>query len=249
MAGDLLDDYVVNLGNGGILIHSDLPFDVGQHLAFDVSFPGLVEPLELGGVVRWRREGAPGHGDLSLARVGVIGVELAFGSAGQRDAWEALVFELEQANARALAGPRVLRVLLVEDNEFVRQMLDYAIRRFQCEQHKDVRVEVTAVGSAREALELVERGSIDLAVIDHFLPGMTGCELVAHMRKCEAVADVPILVLSGGGDEVKRAASRAGADMYLEKPVLRQVLVETIGMLARFNATRGPRGPKAGAAK
>ena len=51
-AGDLQADYLTNLGRGGLFICTALPFNVGEKVAFRISFPGMIEPTPFNGIVR-----------------------------------------------------------------------------------------------------------------------------------------------------------------------------------------------------
>ena len=51
---DLLSDYLTSLGEGGLFINTTVPLEVGDRLAFSISFPGLLRPREFRGVVRWQ---------------------------------------------------------------------------------------------------------------------------------------------------------------------------------------------------
>ena len=84
----------------------------------------------------------------------------------------------------------------------------------------------------REALALLAESSVDLAIVDHFLPGMTGCECVRAIREMEPPdRRTSIIVVSIGGEEIKERAMESGADLFLEKPVLCKELIDTAGML------------------
>ena len=81
-----------------------------------------------------------------------------------------------------------------------------------------------------EALREVEGDRhYDLMVIDHFLPGVNGIEIVCRARELEHRQQVPIIVLSAA--DVGRDARRAGASAFLRKPDDVPALAETIARL------------------
>lgn len=81
------------------------------------------------------------------------------------------------------------------------------------------RINVTPCGDAESALPLAARHPPDLAILDLELPGMSGFEAVRRLREGEATQHVPILVISGHGDDQSRVAAFAsGADCFLSKP-------------------------------
>ena len=104
-AEDFLGDYTGNLSSGGTFIHTSriLERDTVIHLV--LSFPGLLQPITLEGVVRWSRGGAqPG-----------VGVE--FLQTCDYEKLDALVLLIQARDPRAVA--RIVRVLVVEDNPHV----------------------------------------------------------------------------------------------------------------------------------
>lgn len=67
-----------------------------------------------------------------------------------------------------------------------------------------------------DALALLRRGGIDLALVDVMLPGIDGFELVRRIRQTSAV---PIILLTARGEEASRVAGlEVGADDYVVKP-------------------------------
>jgi uncharacterized protein (TIGR02266 family) len=225
-SADLLNDYITNLGAGGMCVHTDLPLAPGQSIAFALSFPGLLEPLQLSGVVRWRRAGGEEPGDDAS-----VGVEFVFPDEAVRQRLLALLDEIHRRTEQPPEPvAEAFRVLLVEDNEFVQQMFQYAVHRFHAERGGEG-IEVYCAATGTEALSLIREQTIDLAIVDHFLPGVTGCELVRHLRADPRTAQIPVLVISVGGDEVRRLAAKCGADLFLDKPVVHKQLVRTIETL------------------
>jgi len=71
--------------------------------------------------------------------------------------------------------------------------------------------------SAAQALASVQRGSIDLVLLDHYLPDQTGLELVHRMREQGHGTDV-IMITAASDVATVQAAMRLGALHYLVKP-------------------------------
>ena len=71
--------------------------------------------------------------------------------------------------------------------------------------------------SASQALAAIQRGGIDLVLLDHYLPDQTGLELVHRLREQGHGADVIMITASGDVTTVQRAM-RLGALHYLVKP-------------------------------
>lgn len=232
---DLLDDYITDLGAGGLFLRTNVPFPIGQRLRFCLTFPGLLEPLELEGVVRWRR------GDERNQQG--LGLEFIWSSHDQRVAVLDLLELLGRQQAQnALPAEHCFRVLLVEDNEFARELFIHSVHRFHRERIGQGTVDVVCATSASEALCLLGAESFDVAVVDHYLPGMTGCQLIRHARAELGLSKLPILMVSVGGDEVRSLARAAGADLFLDKPVMNRQLVQTLAALLQRNARSQPAG-------
>src|SRR5947207_2978948 len=53
-------DATENLSRGGLFVQTEHPFEVGSSVALSVSFPGLLNPIELLGRVAWRRPASEG---------------------------------------------------------------------------------------------------------------------------------------------------------------------------------------------
>ena len=105
-------------------------------------------------------------------------------------------------------GRQRVRVLAVDD--------DVQALRFTRDTLTQGGYEVTATDDPEEALGLMERERPHLVLLDLVLPGTDGIEL---MRDIFRIADVPVIFLSGyGQDQVIARAFEMGADDYIVKP-------------------------------
>ncbi len=122
------------------------------------------------------------------------------------------------------------RLLLVDDEDNLRSMLQAALR------HSGFEVHPAATG--QEALEGVRSVRPDLVVLDVMLPDVDGFEVCRRMR---AAGDgTPVLFLTArDGTEDKVRGLTTGGDDYLVKPFSLEELVARIGaVLRRTGATR-----------
>lgn len=100
------------------------------------------------------------------------------------------------------------RLLILEDDDRIRAALRLALL--------DEGYDVHDAASAEDALELVERQSFDLMLVDLMLGGMDGFTFIRAVRPS---SDAPIIVLSARDDTHDIvAALEAGADDYVTKP-------------------------------
>jgi two-component system KDP operon response regulator KdpE len=81
---------------------------------------------------------------------------------------------------------------------------------------EDAGYRVVTAGDGPGAIELVEKSSPDLLVLDVILPGMDGCQVLTRLRE---FTWLPVIILSGKDAEsdVVRGLE-AGADDYITKP-------------------------------
>ena len=108
------------------------------------------------------------------------------------------------------------RVLIVDDDRAVRTVLKVNLSK----QGYDV----TTCSSAKEAIASITRRPVDLVITDVSMGGMSGLDLLAHLKSEEP--DVRVVVMTGFGsidDAVK--AIKVGADDYIIKPITREALI------------------------
>jgi two-component system, OmpR family, phosphate regulon response regulator PhoB len=120
------------------------------------------------------------------------------------------------------------RVLFVDDDEHVRLLVRRALER------EGLRVEEAADGA--RALHAFENTPWDLVVLDVSLPDLSGLDLLRQFR---VVGDVPVIMLSGRGDEADRVAGlESGADDYVVKPFYPRELAARVRSLLRRSGAR-----------
>jgi len=119
------------------------------------------------------------------------------------------------------------RVLVAEGDGRVRHVISAYLRAdgFQ----------VLEAGSGLEALLVLRRGTVDIALVDPTLPEIDGLELVRRVRR---ESTVPIVMLTASRDEAARIAElEAGADDYVVKPLSMPEV--TARMRAQLRRARG----------
>jgi len=222
---------VLEVEDNGIGISAEmLPrlFDkfVQERQALDRSRGGLGLGLAIvreivqlhGGAVAVRSRGE-GHGSLFEVRLPLAATEAAVRAGAEPGAGQGT-----GAGARR-AGPAPCRVLLVDDNPDV---LDALRTLLTLGGH-----EVTALPDPRAALALPEDYAPDVALLDIGLPGMSGYELMAELRRRPGYANADFVALSGYGQPEDRARSEAaGFAAHLVKPPAAQALAALLTQLA-----------------
>ena len=103
-------------------------------------------------------------------------------------------------------------ILVVDDDAATRALVAIHLRR--------AGFDVLEAASGEAALNLIESEAIGLVVLDMSMPGMSGIDVVRALRERPQTATLPIMLLTGRGDDYPLVASLgAGADDYLTKPV------------------------------
>jgi len=140
-------------------------------------------------------------------------------------AGEGTVFMLRLPAAEAAAVPpprddkpgaapyRQRLVHYVEDNE-----TNIEVMRGVFAQRPQIRLEVSLLGL--DGLDAIRRTRPDLVLLDMHLPDISGLELLRHLKQDDAVADIPVVVVSADATTpATEQALTAGALTYVTKPV------------------------------
>ena len=121
-----------------------------------------------------------------------------------------------------------LHVLIVEDEADIQQLVSYNLIK--------AGFHVTCADSAEEALECLRREPIGCIVLDLMLPGMSGTEFCALVKKGEMKekSSIPIIMLTAKGEEEDVVSGLDyGADDYITKPFSPKVLIARIKAVLR----------------
>jgi len=219
-AESFVHDYTENLSRGGTFVASNRSWQLGDVVRMALSFPGLLDPVPLEGKVAWVRTGSsPG-----------VGIEFDFAQTPEgRTRLEEVVDTIERADTREVA--RRIHVLLVEDNPMISELIQTGLKRAA-----DKRPGLQTIfvfhnaGDGHQALEIIESTHLDMVITDINLPIMDGDKIIERIRKSPR-ASLPIIAVSAGGKETRTRALRAGADMYLAKPLRLIEVFETVSAL------------------
>lgn len=124
-------------------------------------------------------------------------------------------------NAEADILKKSLRVLIVEDNPDVADMLNLLL----VEWGQDTRIAY----DPPKALEIADKFKPEVVLLDIGLPKMHGYAVARHLREKAWARDITIIAVTGWGQEADRQQSRAaGINHHLLKPVDPAVLQELL---------------------
>ena len=228
---------VENPDAAAVLLETDSAFDL---LFTDVVMPGTLTAIELAGIARRRRP------SIGILLTSGYARDLIPREAGSEFPLIAKPYRSEElANrVRAVLVARRLpaaaapappdrpasvrsdhpRVLFVEDEVVLRMSTVDMLERLGCM--------VSAVGSAEQALELLDRGDrFGLLLTDLGLPGMSGEELAAEVQR--RFPGLPVIIASGYG----KSDSQPGGLRFVGKPYSSIDLQQALDEVARKAAT------------
>ncbi|MFF4481976.1 two-component system response regulator CseB [Streptomyces sp. NPDC021218] len=138
--------------------------------------------------------------------------------------------------APGTGSPTEAHLLLVEDDEVIRNTVRMALERYG--------FTVFTAGDGLTGLEIFREKQPDLLLLDVMLPELDGIGLCRRVREFSLA---PILMMSARGDSLDVVSGlEAGADDYVIKPCESAVLVARIrSLLRRASFTPAARAPHA----
>jgi len=208
--------------------------DASVELEFSVADTGpgippeaaarLFTPFTQGDSSTTRRFGGTGLGlAISKSLVELMGGEMGFESEPGRGARFHFRLRLDRSQPGSPPAPRPrapvgrgprdrLRVLVVEDNEINRRLLERQLERLGCP--------VVSAADGPTALELLRAPDFGLVLLDCQMPGLDGYQTAAAIRRLEAGRRrTPIVAVSANATEQdRRRCLDAGMDDFVPKP-------------------------------
>jgi two-component system phosphate regulon response regulator PhoB len=126
------------------------------------------------------------------------------------------------------AAPRKVRksILIVEDERDLADLIGRYLTRegYQC----------ACAFAGDEAMREINRRVPDLLLLDRMLPGLSGDDLVAELRRNPTTASTPVVMLTAKAEEADQLVGFAlGADDYITKPFSMNVLAARIAAVLR----------------
>jgi CheY-like chemotaxis protein len=163
-----------------------------------------------GGTVRATSEG-PGHGACFLVRLPAVPAVPAID---------------DDSPSAHIGTPRLLRILVTEDNDDARDMMQTMLA---LDGH-----ELRVAASGDETLQVLAEWLPDVVLMDIGLPDMKGYELARRIRETDGRRRIKLIALTGYGQaEDERRAYDAGFDLHLIKPVSPDTLRALLSAVTR----------------
>jgi two-component system phosphate regulon response regulator PhoB len=125
---------------------------------------------------------------------------------------------------------RMARVLVIEDEADLREVLDYNLTK---EGHR-----VTLVATGAEGLRVAREQQPELILLDLMLPDATGTSVCKTLKKDPATREIRVIMVTAKGEEIDRVVGfELGADDYVVKPFSVRELLLRVGAVLRRKET------------
>ena len=176
-----------------------------------------------GGTVRAESQGE-GKGATFIVDLPIRAVRI---QASEPEQLQPQVTSEPQLCALSLEG---LRVLVVDDEADARELLTTILTQYGAK--------VTAVATAGEALETIQKSQLDVLVSDIGMPGEDGYTLIRKIRAIDPNqgGKIPAVALTAyAGVQDQRQTLSAGFQIHLPKPVNPSQLATVLSNLAKRN--------------
>ena len=115
-------------------------------------------------------------------------------------------------------------ILVVDDSRVIQQVVRHTLQKAD--------YLVTVANDGAEALEYLEDEPFDMVITDVLMPELNGLELAAAMRADEKLSAIPIIMMTGTGNEEDVDVARsAEPDGFLTKPISSHHLLAEVARL------------------
>ncbi|MEJ2690796.1 MAG: response regulator [Deltaproteobacteria bacterium] len=119
-------------------------------------------------------------------------------------------------------------ILVADDSAMIRRIVGQIIQQMG---HK-----VLLAENGEEGLSLTKSVKPDLVIMDIEMPVMTGIEATARIKSDPETSSIPVLIFTClGSEEDIRRAREAGCQGFLNKPISKEALQESINATIQIN--------------
>jgi len=121
-------------------------------------------------------------------------------------------------------------VLVADDDLDIRELVAFKLAQ--------AGYEVRSAPDGVAALDAARAGGVDLVVLDLMMPGLSGLDVCAELRREPVTAELPVIMLTARAQDQDVATGfAAGADDYVVKPFSPRELVSRVqAVLGRARA-------------
>lgn len=125
----------------------------------------------------------------------------------------------------------MLNILVVDDEPNNHRILNYTLKK--------AGYQTTTASNGEAALAVLDQAEfkVGLAILDVAMPVMDGITLLKHIREITKYKDLPIIILTGSGDDDERLhAEQIGIQGFLTKPASSKTILEVVNKLVKDHA-------------
>lgn len=116
------------------------------------------------------------------------------------------------------------RVLVVDDDPLLRQLLGLTLRTFGCQW--------VEAENGRTALEQLETKAVDIVISDQQMPVMTGTDFIAELHRRYKDCSPPVILTSGDNQpQLHQRARELGAEAFFGKPYQMEALLGVLELI------------------
>jgi DNA-binding response OmpR family regulator len=115
----------------------------------------------------------------------------------------------------------ILSVLLVDDDEFIHEMLALLLSKTE--------YSLLSAMNAEDAMKIIATTPPDIVITDAMMPGESGFSLIEKMKRLSSSANIPIIlwtILEQADGSVMDASGKA--DIVINKPFYRSDILENL---------------------
>ncbi|MDQ4108346.1 MAG: response regulator [Actinomycetota bacterium] len=120
------------------------------------------------------------------------------------------------------------RILIVEDHPTMREAMRLVL--------EGEGFDIDEASDGAQALSAVHREPPDLVLLDMSIPGVSGPDVLAAVKRDPNTSEVRVIIVTATGEEGRAAAMAGGADHYFTKPF------SPIALLQAVEEVLGPEG-------
>lgn len=120
----------------------------------------------------------------------------------------------------------MITVLLIEDEQPIRDMIRFALSRES--------IDMVEAPDAKTARQVLSACLPDLILLDWMLPEVSGIKLLREFKKKQELSKIPVIMLTAKAEEEDKIMGlEAGADDYITKPFSPKELIARIRAVNR----------------
>ncbi len=117
-----------------------------------------------------------------------------------------------------------MRALVIDDSKSIRSILSKIL--------VEIGFTVEEAGNGLEALDVIKKEKVDLALVDWNMPDMNGYEFIQEVRKDNTHKDMRMMMVTTETEMNKVVeALEAGANEYVMKPFTKEMIIEKLALM------------------